>query len=370
MSSLLLSVLACGATTTEPDAFTPDTVPPAGTTPYDPTASDRDADGLMDASDNCPGVVNADQLDADADGMGDACDGFLDVDIDLVDDAVDNCSDAANVDQLDSDADGVGDACDNCPTTANVDQADRNGDGVGDPCHCDSCEEGQWCYDHPGGEQSCLDTCLPGAQCGIGNCCPEGSTCDGETCVFADIWVEPNRLAASLEIEWKDIAEDSCELIEGCVGASGQRRLLRFDTQTPNTGDGDLFLGNPEAAGNPHFVWSDCHGHYHFDSYAEYSLLDPEGNSVAPGHKQAFCLMDLEPWSPGVGFGDAVYHCGYQGISAGFSDVYDSYLDCQFIDVTDVPGGTYRLRIELNTQKFLAETDYDNNAQEVMVFLP
>jgi hypothetical protein len=49
---------------------TPQTCPP----PPPPKPSDRDGDGVPDASDNCPSTWNVDQADADADGLGDACD--------------------------------------------------------------------------------------------------------------------------------------------------------------------------------------------------------------------------------------------------------------------------------------------------------
>jgi cysteine-rich repeat protein len=58
--------------------------------------ADGDADGLLDAVDNCPTKANVDQLDGDGDGVGDVCD---------------NCPGISNPGQQDGDSDGVGDAC-------------------------------------------------------------------------------------------------------------------------------------------------------------------------------------------------------------------------------------------------------------------
>lgn len=125
--------------------------------------------------DNCPGVQNPAQADADADGIGDLCDICpYDPDNDIDGDGLclgeDNCPDVYNPEQADRDADEVGDLCDtcidsdgdeyhdvplptdgtvaeqtcpadNCPFVPNPAQADggpngdgKDGDGVGDAC--------------------------------------------------------------------------------------------------------------------------------------------------------------------------------------------------------------------------------------------
>ena len=74
---------------------------------------------------NSDGNLNyRDQLDNDADGVGDIAD--LDDDNDGVPDASDNCPCVANADQKDSDGDGIGDVCDPLNDT------DGDGDGIPD----------------------------------------------------------------------------------------------------------------------------------------------------------------------------------------------------------------------------------------------
>ena len=108
---------------------------------------DSDEDGTIDDCDNCPGDINADQLNSDEDDYGDVCDNCpdetnpeqLDGDADTVGDVCDNCVSDENTDQLDGDGDGVGDVCDNCVDDSNPDQVDSDGDELGDAC--DGCPD-------------------------------------------------------------------------------------------------------------------------------------------------------------------------------------------------------------------------------------
>jgi hypothetical protein len=110
---------------------------------------DRDGDGVPNASDNCVGTPNSNQINTDGDSAGDACD--VDDDNDDVLDGNDNCPLAANPDQLDYDADGEGNACDvdddndgisdgtdQCLATASGSIIDATGCSIEDHCPCDS----------------------------------------------------------------------------------------------------------------------------------------------------------------------------------------------------------------------------------------
>ncbi len=90
--------------------------------------NDADGDGICEQVDNCPSTSNSDQVDADLDGLGDACE--PDADGDSIIDDIDNCPYLPNVDQADSDDDGAGDACD----TFDPDGDDDGVDDVIDSC--------------------------------------------------------------------------------------------------------------------------------------------------------------------------------------------------------------------------------------------
>ena len=152
----------------------------------------------------------------------------------------------------------------------------------------------------------------------------------------------------------------ACEVVEQCVGAPGMRRLLKFDNVSANLGPGDLVVGVPPAAGvsAPPFTWSPCHGHHHLAGYAVYELLDANG-TVLSGHKQAFCLQDIQQVTPGAS--SRGYDCNNQGLSAGWADVYSRTLPCQWIDITGIAPGTYTLRVRINPDATLPDSDLSNN---------
>ena len=183
-----------------------------------------------------------------------------------------------------------------------------------------------------------------------------------------DLVIVGDRIIPSISIEEQEFLLGDCVLLEAdlCVGGVGTRRLLRFDTTTWNQGNADLEVGvlGPDSG----FVWSSCMQHWHFTSYANYELLGDNNTVVVAGHKQAFCLMDTDPMidpAPAPRFS-----CSFQGISAGWADTYDKFLDCQWIDITGVAPGDYTLRITINTAHILPESDYTNNVFETPVTLP
>src|SRR2546426_104462 len=172
-----------------------------------------------------------------------------------------------------------------------------------------------------------------------------GPSARTQTVALPDLTIDSARLGASVDFKTKVFSSTDCAVLEGCVSGKGKRLLLRFDVATPNIGAADLVLGRPQDHPE-YFEFSPCHGHYHFSGYARYELLTARGANVVTGRKQAFCLEDFAPYSSTAG--PAKFTCAYQGISIGWQDVYGKYLDCQWLDVTDVPGGKYLLRVTIN----------------------
>jgi hypothetical protein len=189
--------------------------------------------------------------------------------------------------------------------------------------------------------------------------------CEAPDLIADASYIEP--LFTQIEVD-----ENTCELGEGCLGDVGMRSLLLFTAATPNIGSADLVMGVP--ANQPDlFHYDSCHEHYHFEEYARYDL-HADGVVVAEGHKQAFCMVDLDSWAwPGE---LPKFDCANQGISRGFIDFYAAGLPCQWVDVTDVPPGDYSLRIRLNQPRpfdrlpLLVESDYDNNTLEFPITVP
>jgi hypothetical protein len=198
---------------------------------------------------------------------------------------------------------------------------------------------------------------------------PDAAMYDADTRPLPDIMVGIDRLRADLAVDVRTFAADACELDpqEDCIGGPGERTLLRFAVETPNIGNADLFLGTPNPS-NPLFQYSGCHDHYHYEGYANFELRDAGSEVAAAGHKQAFCLLDSERYidEPDVSM-NSMYHCGYQGIQRGWSDVYHSRLPCQFIDITGVAPGDYTLHVVLNENQSLEELSYANNVVDVPV---
>lgn len=182
----------------------------------------------------------------------------------------------------------------------------------------------------------------------------------------ADFSIDMGRSQIDLSIGEETFAAESCELDPGeqCVGAAGDRRVLRFSVETLNLGDANIELGLPDD--NPNYEFSQCHGHFHFRGYASYRLLSKEGLEVLVGRKQAFCLLDSEPYTDDA-TPERTYNCLNQGLSAGWADVYTADLPCQFLDITDVPDGDYTLEVAVNPDGLLQDSDSTNNLGSIPV---
>ncbi|KAL5487169.1 hypothetical protein EMCRGX_G019740 [Ephydatia muelleri] len=199
--------------------------------------------------------------------------------------------------------------------------------------------------------------------------CPNGQTVVQCTPARPDLVPEYTVLETSLRqypyLDIQPIYNVRCAMQENCLAPSAYSKpdnsfvkLLRFSSESMNWGRADAL-----PALQPYqWTWHACHNHYHsIESFVSYELYSAtNGSLIAVGHKASFCLEDSVCAMDG---GYARYACsaGSQGISVNCGDMYGRYLDCQWIDVTDVPPGRYSLQLHVNPRGEILESDFTNN---------
>jgi len=172
--------------------------------------------------------------------------------------------------------------------------------------------------------------------------------------------------------------------------------VVTFDGLIRNLGPGPLDIyGNPNSDNDvdaPHQrVWdgdswtpadrppirfesADGHNHFHFLQIARYSLWNETSSTrIAPSNKVGFCLIDSIQDDPDAArgyFSDDGNYCRQgspeasvlrMGISPGFSDLYASDVALQWVDLSDVEPGRYRVAAEVDPFDLVEEADESNN---------
>src|SRR5262245_52196283 len=90
--------------------------------------------------------------------------------------------------------------------------------------------------------------------------------------LLPDLIVDQASLRQHWVVRVEDFPAEFCSVIEGDV-TPGTHTVVRFTVSTPNIGDADLVVGDPNAHMNPPdglYEFASCHNHFHFRHYALY----------------------------------------------------------------------------------------------------
>jgi hypothetical protein len=165
------------------------------------------------------------------------------------------------------------------------------------------------------------------------------------------------------------------------LGAFEMRGSARVDNEYTNVvqrvyrSDGSFI---DDSSRDPHMIFEpeDGHNHWHLKNAARYSLWNEAKTAeVAPAMKVGFCLIDSErretngPSTRVYSTGGANNFCGqdeptraslFEGVSAGWRDLYDRTLAFQWVDVSDVSPGNYWVRADIDPDDIVREINEVN----------
>jgi hypothetical protein len=218
------------------------------------------------------------------------------------------------------------------------------------------------------------------------------------------------QLAPPADVELPNLrSAPSYEIHTSSIGRGVRRRdLLRFGALTWNAGPGPLEVEAFREAGTilhafqvfyrddrrverqarGTLVWHAApgHDHFHFTAFSRYRLTSLDGTVIREGGKHSWCIVDtdlVDATVPGAMVAPTVTpdatsgDCGSNpgalwarlSLSVGFGDFYGPDIAGQSFDITAVPNGTYRVSLEANPLRVIAESDYADNVSTRTVVL-
>uniref|UniRef100_A0A673GUT3 Lysyl oxidase homolog n=1 Tax=Sinocyclocheilus rhinocerous TaxID=307959 RepID=A0A673GUT3_9TELE len=148
-----------------------------------------------------------------------------------------------------------------------------------------------------------------------------------------DLVPDPYSIQAGSYIQRVQMYALRCAAEENCLARSAYRPtvrdidyrvLLRFPQKVRNMGTTDFLPVKPRHQ-------------WEWHSYDEDTGCDPGF------HRRYACTAHT------------------QGLSPGCHDTYAANIDCQWIDITDVPPGNYILKVTVNPDFLVPESDFSNN---------
>ena len=218
--------------------------------------------------------------------------------------------------------------------------------------------------------------------------------------VFDDTANDAGRLAGGFSLNIKTTADASTDLLPDLrmarlqnlqIQNTGGRRLLRFDSIVVNVGAGNFEArgSRPNTSTNmtvtqriyndaggyrdrattaQMYFAGDGHTHWHLRDLESYELLRLDnGVKVGTGAKHGFCFYDNYRF----GSTQAAYYtsCGSDpnalevrmGLSKGWGDIYQARLVDQYIDITGLTSGRYKLQATADEANWFSETNNSNN---------